>query len=469
MVIKMFKWALSRTTKLLGRKVDTTFFSSVYREIFKELNEIFKNETNSSKMMKQLGIKAAYESANRQSSLLKMFPNDPAKILGYLDIIWQTIFGSEMEDFECIEQINQESNLPIFIYRINKCPICGGYGTVPEDSFDCRKIEENESKFAAGLIGMIEETANFILTIKGNDNRVKITETKCFCRGDNYMELFCEVISAENFENLVEIPIVPKTSSTFNVDFDEIEKLLSKPLDAIKEKVSDLIEQKMQMTPEELFDHFRNYEADVVRIIGFFIIHLLNENGRLFERAVKNETTAKIIGILFNTFVEMTTIYIPKEIIADYQSLFVEFLTGLAPQEMVESFKRFEVSEILTLFFEGMEKAMQDLGINLENRKDISNIWEELEKNNNNENNLVNVSSDKDISEEEKKQLTELRISVIQEIFLLLNVLISLPSRILISSIHGAIKSSLTSGEEIFENLRNHTEILLDLLERLKK
>jgi hypothetical protein len=396
-----------------------------------------------------------------------MFPNDPAKILGYLDIIWQTIFGGEMEDFKCTEQLNQKTNLPIFIYRISKCPICGGYGTVPEDSFDCRKIKGNESKFAAGLVGMIEETANFILTIKGNDNRVKITETKCFCRGDKYMELFCEVVSSENFESLVELPIKPKTSSSFNVDFDEIEKLLSKPLDAIKEKVSDLIVQKMQMTPEELFDHFRNYEDDVIRIIGFFIIHILNENGRLFEKAVKNETMAKIIGIIFNTFVEMTTIYIPNEIIADYQSLFVEFLTGLAPNEMVESFKRFEVSEIKSLFFEGMEKAMQDLGINFEKRRDNSNIWEEFDKNN--QNDLLNKHSNKDISEEEKKQLTELRISIIQEIFLLLNVLISLPSRILISSVHGALKSSLTSGEEVFENLRNHTEILLDLLERLKK
>ncbi len=82
---------------------------------------------------------------------------------------------------------------------------------------------------------------------------------------------------------------------------------------------------------------------------------------------------------------------------------------------------------------------------------------------------LLNKHSNKNISEEEKKQLTELRISIIQEIFLLLNVLISLPSRILISSVHGALKSSLTSGEEVFENLRHHTEILLDLWERLKK
>jgi hypothetical protein len=165
----------------------------------------------------------------------------------------------------------------------------------------------------------------------------------------------------------------------------------------------------------------------------------------------------------------MSAIYIPKEIIADYQSLFVEFLTGLAPNEMVESFKRFEVSEITTLFFEGMEKAMQDLGIDIEKRRDSTNIWEELDKNDSNKNNMLNESSDKSISEEEKKHLIELRVSIIQEIFLLLNVLISLPSRILISSAHGALKSSLTSGEEIFEKLRYHTEILLDSWERLKK
>jgi len=70
----MFKWVLSRTSKLLGRNVNTTFFSSTYREIFKELVNLKGNETEASIIMKQLGIKASYESASRQVSMMKIFP-----------------------------------------------------------------------------------------------------------------------------------------------------------------------------------------------------------------------------------------------------------------------------------------------------------------------------------------------------------------------------------------------------------
>ena len=96
-----------------------------------------------------------------------------------------------------------------------------------------------------------------------------------------------------------------------------------------------------------------------MRILGFFIIHLLNEKGRLFEKAAENESLSKIIGVIFGTLVELTNIYIPREIIADYQKLMVELLTGLAPNEMIESFKRFKATEISSLFFEGMEKALK--------------------------------------------------------------------------------------------------------------
>jgi hypothetical protein len=224
----------------------------------------------------------------------------------------------------------------------------------------------------------------------------------------------------------------------------------------------------MQMTSEELFDHFRNYEDDVVRIIGFFIIHLLNEKGRLFERAAENESISKIIGVIFNTLVEMTNIYIPREIIADYQKLLVELLTGLAPKEMVESFKRFKASEISSLFFEGMEKALNDLQIEIQAGQSNINIWEELDGLETTEEINIPEIRDSDDNEEKKRKASEIRINLVQEIFYVINILISIPSRIIITASHGTIKSALTSTDDIFDLLRNHFENVLDLIERMK-
>ena len=95
----MFKFVVSRTAKLVGRNVNSIFYTSTYREIFKELFEISKNETEAAIDLKNIGKKAAFESANRQETIMKMFPNDPIKILGYLDILWQTLFGAKLDEY----------------------------------------------------------------------------------------------------------------------------------------------------------------------------------------------------------------------------------------------------------------------------------------------------------------------------------------------------------------------------------
>ena len=53
------------------------------------------------------------------------------------------------------------------------------------------------------------------------------------------------------------------------------------------------------METEHFFDYFRNYEDDLLRIIGYLAVHLLNEYGGLIEKILENTTFAKIAGYLF--------------------------------------------------------------------------------------------------------------------------------------------------------------------------
>ena len=61
------------------------FFTSLYREMYKEIVDITKDETEASRILKNVGIHGTFESGKRQIAVLRMFPNDPVKIMEYLD------------------------------------------------------------------------------------------------------------------------------------------------------------------------------------------------------------------------------------------------------------------------------------------------------------------------------------------------------------------------------------------------
>ncbi|MCP4762401.1 MAG: hypothetical protein GY870_11520 [archaeon] len=462
----MFKFLVSRTAKLVGRSVDSVFFTSLYREIFKEVLAITKDETQAAKIVKNIGIKGTQESCQRQATVMRLFPDDPKKILGYLDIIFEIIFGTKIDEYERIEKKIEGSIYPDISFKISKCPICGGYGSLPEDSIDCNKIHSNESNYASGLMGMIQETVNFILREKAHDYRVEVSETKCFCRGDDCFEIYCHIMPKEEFGEVSEgLEENIGKKSSFNIDLDKIEEILTKPLDSIKEEVSKLVNEKLKMSTQEFLDNFRNYEEDVIRIFGFLLVHGVNEAGRLIEEFLKNETYSRIVGHLFKNMVEMTKFYMPREVLRDYRDLLVEFVTDLAPDEMVENFKAIEAQDMSNLFYEGMEKALIDLGVNFEGLK--NNIWEELEFNK-----AIDVipikKPDENASEDEKIRVSQIKMKMFQEVFMLLNAIMSLPSKILISTVHSSTKSVAESSGDLFANIREHADKLFDLSDQLK-
>ena len=163
-----------------------------------------------------------FESGKRQIAVLRMFPNDPVKIMEYLDVIWYVIFGTKLDEYQMVKVPQEGKMYPDLIFHISKCPICGGYGSSPLDTVDCNKIQPSENYYATGLVGMLEETANFILELKKNDFRIQMQETKCFCRGDNELELKCHVL--------------PK--SEFNKDIKHLDEALEKTLPLLDSEIN---------------------------------------------------------------------------------------------------------------------------------------------------------------------------------------------------------------------------------------
>ena len=355
---------------------------------------------------------------------------------------------------------------PDLVFHISKCPICGGYGSSPLDSVNCNNIQPSESFYATGLVGMLEETANFILELKKNDYRIQMQETKCFCRGDDELELKCYVLHKSEFsKNIKNLDEGLQRPFLLESEIKSTNDILSKPLDAIKEQLISLIQDKLQMTTFEFMEYFQGYEEEVVKIVGFLIIHLFNENGRIIEKACETESIAKLIGHIYNSSIEMTKLTLPFDVLNDYKRLIVELLTDIAPTEMIEKFNGIEPTEIIHLFYEGIKKALTDLGVNFEGLK--SNIWEEMDMKKV-LSSTPNSKQDKELPEEQRQDQIDLKIQLIQEISMLLMGLSVIPSRIFLSSFHGATRSIFSSGEESASSIRDRALKVLELIEKLK-
>jgi hypothetical protein len=434
--------------------------------MYKELVDITGKETKASHILKLIGIHGTFESGRRQIAVLRMFPNDPVKVMEYIDIIWYVIFGAKLDEYELEKIVRTGKKYPDLVFHISKCPICGGYGSSPLDSIDCNKIEPEESFYATGLVGMLEETANFILELKKNDYRILMKETKCFCRGDSELELYCNIMHKSEFNKTIQ-----NMDESLNIPFledSEIEEsgdLLSKPLEALKEQIISSIQDKLQMSTYDVMEYFQGYEEDVVRIIGFMGVHLLNENGRVIEKVCENESFSKLIGHIYNNSLEMAKLTLPFEVIEDYKKFIIDILTDVAPPDIIDHFTSIPPTILINLFYEGVKKALIDLGTNFEGLK--RNIWEEMEVHR-----ILNPSSNekdgKSLTEEEKKEKIKLQMDLLQQLSILLMGIMAFPNKIFLSTLHSSAKSVISAGKENTSTLREQITSVLELIEKLK-
>ena len=152
--------------------------------------------------------------------------------------------------------------------------------------------------------------------------------------------------------------------------------------------------------------------------------------------------------------------------INDYHELLVKFLEGLAPSEMVENIKTFSGKQDIEFLFEGAQLALENLGINFASLK--GNVWEELRKER--ENGLI--SSDQTIRDKTEEQVPKI-IKIIQEVFMLLSEILTLPIRVLVSEAHYGLKTAINSviseEEGLFGQIKNRIDTIFDYIQEIRK
>jgi hypothetical protein len=487
-----FQWLLKKITKAFGRSTNSLFYTLLYREILKEVNEITKNEEDSLIILREIGKRSSTESCERHTTVFKWMPGSPKKVIEYFELLWVVVFGKELEEGELTyEEIPKDnSKYNDYIIRIKRCPICAGYGSDGEDTFNFEKVRSKESEgLACGLTGMLESVANFILKVKKNDYRINIVEQKCIAKGGNCLQFACKIYEVSEWKDISTKPIkdalksgiifeevkeeeIPLEEKSDFIDklqevlsLDKIEELLDEPLESVKERVRNLIEDKLNMEPEHFFDYFRNYEEDMIRIIGFLGIHLINELGGLLEKILQNDTFAKVAGYFFKQMKEFAFLFIPIDVINDYHQLLISFLDGLAPSEMVENIKQFSGKDDIKLIFEGAQMALENLGIDFSELKD--NIWEELRR----EREDKLVSSDQSIIEKTEENFPKI-LKIIQELLMLFSDILTLPIRVLISESHYGLKTAINSvvseEEGLVGSIKDRVDIIFDYIQEIK-
>ncbi|KKN16832.1 hypothetical protein LCGC14_0971850, partial [marine sediment metagenome] len=222
----------------------------------------------------------------------------------------------------------------------------------------------------------------------------------------------------------------------------------------------------MNMEPKNFFDYFRNYEEDMIRIIGYLGIHLLNEYGGFLEKSLKNEWFAKIFGYLFKQVKEMVSLFIPLDVIRDYNELLVNFLEGLAPIEMVDNIKQFTGKDTINFLFEGAQMALENLGIEFTELK--KNVWEELKKER--EDGLI--SSDSSPADKTREKIPQI-INIIQEMMMIITDILTLPIRVLISESHYGLKTAINSvvseEEGLYGSIKARFDNIFDQIQEIRK
>ncbi len=487
-----FQWLMKKITKVFGRSTNALFYTLLYREILKEVNQITNNEEESLIILREIGKRSAYESCERHSSIFKFMPGNPKKVLEYFEILWVVVFGRELDDYTYEEIPKQESKYNDYVLKIKNCPICAGYGKDKEDTFDFNKIKNEKSEgLACGLCGMLESVANFILRTKRNDYRIQIIEQECIARGGDSLKFICKIHDYKEWtelmdsrnkekkstgiyfeESLEEEEILQETKlDIFDklqdvISIDKLEEYLDEPLEGIKNRVSDIIRDKLNMEPEHFFDYFRNYEDDMIRIIGYLGIHLLNEYGGLLEKSFKNEWIAKVFGYIFKQLKEMTLLFIPLDVVRDYNALLVSFLDQIAPLDMVENVKLFTGKDTINYIFEGAQMALENLGIDFSELKE--NVWEELKEER--EDGLI--SSEASTIDKTRERVPQI-INILQELLMIMNDILTLPIRILISESHYGLKTAINSvvseEEGLYGSIRERFDNIFDQIQEIRK
>ena len=162
----------------------------------------------------------------------------------------------------------------------------------------------------------------------------------------------------------------------------------------------------------------------------------------------------------------MVLLFIPLDVIRDYNELLVTFLEGLAPDEMVNNVKQFTGKDTINFLFEGAQMALENLGIDFTELKE--NVWEELKKER--EDGLI--SSESTPVDKTRERAPHI-INIIQEILMIITDILTLPIRVLISESHYGLKTAINSviseEEGLYGSIKERWDHIFDQIQERRK
>jgi hypothetical protein len=133
---------------------------------------------------------------------------------------------------------------------------------------------------------------------------------------------------------------------------------------------------------------------------------------------------------------------------------------------MVENVRQYSGRDDINFVFEGAQIALEDLGINFEELED--NVWEELKRQREDE----LVPAEQSLIDKTQERFPKI-IKILQEMVMLLNEILTLPIRVLISEGHYGLKTAVNSvvseEEGLAGSIRNRFDTIFDNLQELRQ
>lgn len=482
-----FTWIVSRIIRLFGQKTNALFYQLSYRELQREIVELAKAMGVAPDLLaKEIGRRAARESAQRHASVLGIVPinpNSPEQIKKYIEVLWFVLFGKEMRDYT----VRVDDDTPghqRLTFLVKTCPVCMGH---EEDLARYKELYKTFSGsetegYACMMAGMLEDLARIIMENRGMDIRIIVTEKQCFTRGDGIMAVEAQIVPVQEYEARKQVALSvsrtvepQKTSEAVESGFvqvatqstklfgkvyeqlklEKLDTFFSNPNEQIKTELAQAVEKQLHFKPKEILAYFQNYEEDIFRVIGYLTIHGLNEAGGFIQKSVESFLMSKVIDILLSAIEYGLNTYIPEKVANDNKQMIELLVEGWAHESSIAKIKAMDSKTMFKLVLEGARLALSDYGQEFTGAKDAT--WTILKKTNF----LQNEG-------ETPSKSFNLIFDIVQEAALMAGYIMALPIKAWVSTEYEAVKTPVTSAQEIYQSSRQHLEKLFDLIEEFQ-
>jgi hypothetical protein len=485
-----FKWLVFKAASAVARNTSSLFYQLIYREIYREILLLTDDYRKTMEIAYFIGYKAAKESALRQIPVFRLFPSNAVKLLDYFPLIWQINFGVSLNEYTR-EWDYSDPNKPVHYYIIKDNPLI--YEMGPEsprdpdrDNLIWSELTNGTNNYGAIMVGLLTSVMSFILQTKDSDKRILMTNPESIIQGGKSYTLKFEIIPKEDFpfpeeeeqssdelfDNIdlgIEMGEKDKKTDfwkkiTDYITIEQLDDIFSSDTGLLRTIISKGIEKATHMPALDFMDHFTNDEEKVIQIIGFIGIHFANEYGQFLDKLMEKENTAKVIGHLFLFIKENIEKFVPVTTIGEIKNYFAEVFEEMAPVVFVDNLRSIPSDDVVHLILQGMQKALIDIGVDFSALKE--SLVEEFKK-------TEEEKNDQDLDElkpkkernEKKDQMME---QLLKEFMIVSGSLITFPSQIAIVVLYNTISGSSEIISNLFNNLKESIEKIVDLVEELK-